>query len=170
MTRNNLQKHLLWLCKGQSTVPSPSTVTPSSNNSITTFDSDAPRSSQSRPQTFESACINEEIKTVGDGPRLQQRGEQFAVPLLPASVLNSSDSEAMARLQSGSKSGKKPRLLSQAAQDDLQTPLARTRSSLQDHYNAGCNRGGSGMYKLTMDLPVFLVHVFFRVHRRRKEV
>ncbi|KAL9043406.1 MAG: hypothetical protein Q9214_003409, partial [Letrouitia sp. 1 TL-2023] len=143
MTRNNLQKHLLWLCKGQSTVPSPSTVTPSSENSFTTFGTDASRSSHSQSQTFDSACINEEIETVGDGPRLQQRGEQFAVPLLPASVLNNSDPEAMARLQSGSKSGKRPRLLSQAAQDDLQTPMARTRSSLQDHYNAGCSRGGS---------------------------
>lgn len=169
MTRNNLQKHLLWLCKGQSTVPSSLTVTLSSNNSVTTFDTDASRSSQSQSQILDSAYINEEIETVGDGPHLPRRGEHFAVPLLPASVLNNNDPEAMARLQSGSRSGKRPRLLSQAARDNLQTPLARTRSSLQDHYNAGCSRDGFGMGKLLMNMPILLAHIFFRVHWRRKE-
>ena len=145
MTRNNLQDHLRWLCRTHCTIPPPP---PASNLSTSTFGAETFALSQPATQTLDLSQVNGHATPAkNDSP--EPKEDQFIRPSLPASVLNSRPPEAMARLQSASKSANRHRLLSHAPSEQTRTPLPR--SSLQDQYNAAyqrntpstCNLGSS---------------------------
>ena len=99
--------------------------TPKFNSLLPDLPSSAPG-----PGTVERSHVS------GNGKRLESYCK--AAPT-PSSTTAKSDN--MARLQSGTKSVNKPRLMSRVSPDPLQTPThghAPTRVSLMDQYNAVC--------------------------------
>ena len=139
MTRHNLSQHLTWLIGSKSLHPPqpiftpPSTATPSASEP--TLENPPPPlvfadtiPEVSGPQVISKDVLGQESRT------------EFARPSVPASVLNTYRTETMARLQSGPRSGHKPRLLSESILPPVQTPsVSVPRSlgqSLREHYTA----------------------------------
>lgn len=146
MTRHNLSRHLAWLLGSQSNIPaSPPVIHPSASSTVT-LGAEPFSLSQFPYQTGEGIRLNESLNssTNGSGPATS---EEFARPSLPASALPTQSSGTMGRLQSGSKSSTKPRLLSAALPELAQTPkqpsLSRSVTSLGDQYNAAYSRGNA---------------------------
>lgn len=156
MTKNNLREHLTWLIESQPTGPPPPPRPPQPL-------SDHPP----QPATFfGSATGVDKLTHIGRfeiaGPEgypesnshagKEASHPEFARPLLPASVLNAEGGDAMARLQSGSSSRKKPVLLSLNERERiplaLQTPTPLSAqnpgTSLKDSYSAQYGQKGSG--------------------------
>ena len=139
MTRHNLSQHLTWLIGSNPLHPPqpiftpPSTATPSASEPtledppppLVIADS-IPR--LSRPQVTFKDAPSQESKT------------EFTRPSVPASFLNTYGTEAMARLQSGPRSGHKPRLLSASTLPSVRTPSVSVPRplghSLTEHYTA----------------------------------
>lgn len=147
MTRHNIKDHLDWLIKaGSSQPPQPAYAPPSSGLTSALDPSLAYPSSQ---QQFESISgdLADTWGVTKDVGIFHSRPE-FARPLLPASILNAQGSDTMARLQSGTKSSNKPRLLSETIPLSLQTPTASSGrapgTSLKDRYSAQWERRAPG--------------------------
>ena len=138
MTRNNLSQHLTWLISSNPLQPPqpiftpPSTATSSASEPTLEgpppplhFD---PLSGVIGPQVASKDVLGQEAQT------------QFTRPSVPASALNTYGTEAMARLQSGPRSGHKPRLLSESKPPFVQTSsvsvLRVPGQSLSEHYAA----------------------------------
>jgi len=139
MTRHNLREHLNWLIVSPPSQPSQPAYAPPSTGSANGLDSfldDPSPPLVSSDLASTSSIIRRAVNDV-DGPAPPQ---EFARPLLPASVLNAQGGDAMARLQSGPKSGHKRQLLSESIPLSLQPPtpssIRSVGTSLKDRYNA----------------------------------
>lgn len=162
MTRHNLQSHLSWLLNSQHNVPGSATAIPPSASSTIAFGAEPYTLSQFPSQAAESIDSNGDLNSVSNG-QCAGKGEEFVRPSLPASALhNTQRLEAMGRLQSGSKSSAKPRLLSQVFPEVVQTPKqspsSRPSNSLIEQYNAAYNRSDAGnspcRYAYTSDADI----------------
>lgn len=147
MTRHNLQSHLSWLLRTQYNVPgSPPGVPPSAGSSIT-LGAEPFTLSQFPSQTIESIELDVGLNPNTNG-QSTEGGKEFVRPSLPASALHTTCPDAMGRLQSGSKSNTKPRLLSQVLPEVVQTTQQLAGShptiSLSDQYNAAYSRNDAG--------------------------
>lgn len=120
MTRNNLREHLSWLLAP--VPPNPSTARPPGDNSLT---------SQGFLSRDNTESLNEtDIIRSGECPNngaSDEGGRENCLEILRPSasqvpVFHSE--ETMVRLQSGPRSSKKSRLLSQPDLEPLQTPKA----------------------------------------------
>lgn len=147
MTKNNIEDHLAWLINCGSLQPQqpvPALQFTGGSNASPTF-SDGPPSSQRAEgiygETSGGSVGNSDVSIFPSEP-------EFIRPVLPASALKTQGKDAMARLQAGSKSSHKPRLLSESIPLSLQTPTApSTRApgtSLKDRYSAQWERKAPG--------------------------
>lgn len=147
MTRHNLQGHLSWLLALQQTVPASPLAIPPSIASTITLGAEPYSLSQFQSQTTEGVGSHEDLIT-GTNGRVLHENEVFICPDLPASALQRQQSEAMGRLQSGSKSSTKPRLISQQipelAPSHKKLSLTRPGTSLVEQYNAAYSRNDAG--------------------------
>lgn len=141
MTRHNLSQHLNWFLDSQLTEPPQPVYAPTSAG----LGPDGLSQSQTVPnlslETGNIQALPSNVNRAAEEP-------EFARPLQPASALNTFSCDAMARLQSGPKSGNKPRLLSENIPVPLRTPLPSTirkpGTSLKDQYSAQWERKDSG--------------------------
>lgn len=144
MTRNNLSSHLSWLLRSRSNVPTSPPVVPLSASSTVALGSEPYSLSQFPSQIVRESGFSENTDSGTHGD-CHRRDEEFAHPSLPASVHKPQGSETMGRLQLGSKSSTKPRLLSSVLPEVAQTPkqpsLFRPATSLGDQYNAAYSGG-----------------------------
>ena len=149
MTKHNFKDHLNWLLKSNIAVPR-YTLLATAHPSWITTNSDTDCQSQRTPTAYansQNASSGGEIKTL----KVSAPEREFIRPSLPASVLNGQGGDAMARLQSGSRSSNKPRLLSENIPVSLQTPASNTRvpgSSLRDQYTARYERQNEGISEM----------------------
>lgn len=144
MTRHNLRCHLEWLLQSKINIPaSPPVVQPSASSSAT-LGAEPFSLSQFPKQTSEDLDLGGDPRSSFNGSG-SANNEEFAHPSLPASILLTQASATMGRLQSGSRSSKKPQLLSsvlpELAQTPKQPPASRQVTSLGDQYNAAYNQG-----------------------------
>lgn len=146
MTRHNLKSHLSWLLESRKTIPaSPEVVQPLASSSAT-FGAEPFNLSQFSIETSEEVGLyeNSNSSSNGSGPA---DIEESSRPSLSANIILTQASATMGRLQSGSRSSNKPRLLSsvlpESAQTPKQSPLSRQVTSLGDQYNAAYNRGNA---------------------------
>ena len=139
MTRHNLSQHLTWLIGSNPLHPSqpiftpPSTATPSVSEP--TLEDPPPPLVFADPLSRVSGPQVTSKDVLGQGSQTE-----FIRPSVPASVLNTYGTETMARLQSGPRSGHKPRLLSESIPTSVQTPSVSVPrplgQSLREHYTA----------------------------------
>ena len=143
MTKNNLKTHLTWLVGSSTFAPPPPRPIPLS------VESTLPLSSGSEDPLHEepapAAYFPPSRQTAGHDVGVGNPRPEFACPQLPANTPPTEDTETMARLQSGSKSNNKPKLLSQAPLGKLRTPtpnqIRPSSVSLRDQYSAPYERG-----------------------------
>ena len=143
MTKHNLREHLHWLIDTNPTEPAHRAIPPPSTVPSAVLEPFPDESSQ--PRVLDAGvshrCVTQIATEKLGSP---ERELEFARPLLPASVLNARSRDEMARLQSGPKSNKKPRLLSENIPLSLQTPTPSSirvpGKSLTDQYNAPWER------------------------------
>ena len=158
MTSNNLSQHLTWLISSNPLHPPQPIFTPpstaTSSASEPTLEGPPPPLLLADPL---SGLIGPQVASKDVSG--QEAQTQFIRPSVPASVLNTYGTEAMARLQSGPRSGYKPRLLSES-----KTPFGQTSSvsvprapgqSLSEHYAAKWEQSPSS--KLALH-PYGLIH------------
>lgn len=149
MTKNNLREHLNWLIGCGSLQPSQPAYAPPTTGLASAFG--ATLESQTPSQSLEP--VDEERYTTQKDVGGSQAIPTFARPLLPASILNAQSKDAMARLQSGSRSNNKPRMLSDTVPSSSQTPtptLARAPgTSLKDQYSARWDSRATGKCSLS---------------------
>ena len=142
MTKHNIKGHLNWLIKCGSYQPSQPAYSPSSTGPASVIE-----------QILEEQSTSQRAEPViQDGSGIGSLAEdalhppsepEFVRPILPASVLNAQGKDEMARLQSGTKSSHKPRLLSETIPLSLQANPVSPRvpgTSLRDRYNAQWER------------------------------
>ena len=147
MTKHNIKEHLDWLIKCTSFQPPQPVYAPPStglDSALKPFpDSQSPPQRLDNLETATLDAVDSPEKVDGPHPP-----PEFAKPLLPASKLTSQNNDAMARLQSGTKTSHKPRLLSESLPLSLQTPSTSSsnvpRTSLKDRYNAQWERKAPG--------------------------
>lgn len=136
MTQNNLREHLTWLISSNTFTPPTPGPTPSDTiiSQSSSSGSGYPLHGNlygtiGRPNLYEPATYD------GEAPPLP-----FAHPPDSDGSLGADSIDIMARLQSGTRSSTKSKLLSQALPGQLQTPIThldRAPSiSLTDQYNA----------------------------------
>ncbi len=139
MTRHNLSQHLTWLIGSNPLHPPQPIFTPPST--ATSSVSEPTLEGPPPPLVFADSLSGV------SGPRVtskdvrgQESQTEFTRPSVPASVLNTYGTETMARLQSGPRSGHKPRLLSEIIPPSVQTPSVSVPralgQSLREHYTA----------------------------------
>jgi len=141
MTKHNIRDHLNWLIKCGSSQPSQ----PVYVNAAQSLLDDRPslqKFGRADDYSTDLRALQRDVGSLHSEP-------QFARPSLPASILNAHGGNTMARLQSGPKSGHKPRLLSEAVPLSLQTPTSSSTprapgTSLKDRYNARWERRAPG--------------------------
>ena len=139
MTRNNLSQHLTWLISSNPLHPPQPIFTPPST--ATSSASEPTLEGPSPPLLFADP-LSEVVgpQVASKDVRGQETQTQFTRPSVPASVLNTYGTEAMARLQSGPRSGHKPRLLSESKPPFVQTSSVSVPrvagQSLSEHYAA----------------------------------
>ena len=137
MTRSNIDEHLAWLLRSAAVLSVPFTSSPAATQQPGSSTDDLPiRSVQAGP-----ACFSNSQNAIAAENALNNNSlPAFAVPSIPASVLNGRNKEEMARLQTGSASSHKPRLLSERAPSSLTTPThhgSRTSGlSLTERYTS----------------------------------
>ena len=139
MTRNNLSQHLTWLISSNPLHPPQPIFTPpstaTSSASEPTLEGPAPSLVFADPL---AGVIGPQV--VSKDARGQEAQTQFTRPSVPASVLKTYGTEAMARLQSGPRSGHKPRLLSEGKPPFVQASSVSVPrapgQSLSEHYAA----------------------------------
>ena len=139
MTRHNLSQHLTWLIGSNPLHPPQPIFTPPSTatSSVPERTLDGPPSLLVSADPL-SGLIGPEVTS--RNVRDQESETEFTRPSIPASVLKTYGTETMARLQSGPRSGHKPRLLSEITLPSVQTPSApiprAPGQSLREHYTA----------------------------------
>ncbi len=139
MTRHNLSQHLTWLIGSNPLHPPQPIFTPPST--ATSSVSEPTLEGPPPPLVFadpSSGVIGPEITS--KNVRGQETQTEFTRPSVPASVLNTHGTGTMGRLQSGPRSGHKPRLLSENIPPSVQTPSMPVPrapgQSLREHYTA----------------------------------
>ena len=139
MTRHNLSQHLTWLIGSNPLHPPQPIFTPPST--ATSSVSEPTLEGPPPPLVFADPLfgVSRPQETSKDVPG-QESQTEFTRPLVPASVLNTYGTETMARLQSGPRSGHKPRLLSENIRPSVETPSVSVPralgQSLREHYTA----------------------------------
>ena len=139
MTRHNLSQHLTWLIGNNPLQPPQPIFTPPSTATSSVSESTLegpPPPLVFADQSLEVSRPQETSKDV----RGQESQTEFTRPSVPASVLNTYGTETMARLQSGPRSGHKPRLLSENIRPSVETTSVSVPralgQSLREHYSA----------------------------------
>ena len=137
MTKNNLKEHLEWLLRSSSLASalSSATVTPS-------------RSTRPVEHQAELFKLQDNTRAVTDQGRdtKPKVEDEFVRPPLPPKVLKRLEEEEMARLQSGPRTGKKPRLLGgkdAGQQEDLEDGKRRQRADGSGQQAQPPSRGGA---------------------------
>ena len=148
MTKHNIKDHLDWLIKAGSFHPSQPLYAPPTAEIDSTLVASSDIFSTQEPTGNTCKNSNDNLGILQDVDRPLSQPE-FARPSIPASILNARDG-VMARLQSGSKSNHKPRLLSENLPLSLQTPATSSTkgfgTSLKDRYNARWEQRAAGIH------------------------
>ena len=161
MTKNNLSQHLTWLISSNPLHPPQPVFTPPST--ATSSASEPTLEGPPPPLLFAdplSGVVGPQVAS--KDVRGLDAQTQFTRPSVPASVLNTYGTEAMARLQSGPRSGHKPRLLSESKPPFVQTssiPRAPGQS-LSEHYAAKWEQSPLSKLALRPHRPTHDVNYF----------
>lgn len=146
MTKHNIREHLSWLLISNSSKPQqlgPIALDTEGGFSSSTVPTDDFREPLPENGVFESTGSLNDVRSSDRDFRSQS---QYPLPSRISMIKE--DREAMARLQSGPKSGNKPKLISQACADSLQTPKTSQvqdfGTSLRDRYCALYTQNNSG--------------------------
>ncbi len=141
MTKNNLNAHLSWLVGSSPFVPPTPGPTPLSVESALPFSSGSEDPLHGEPTPVASHPVNRigHDVVVADLLSASANRQHPANTQIPNNIRN------MARLQSGPKSDKKPKLMSQGPLEALRTPRTNHNrplsSSLRDQYSAPYEKG-----------------------------
>lgn len=141
MTTNNLREHLTWLIGSNTFAPPTPGSTPPDFTALLSFSSGSEDPlHQDVHDVVGVSGIHQPITYNARLPRPHSARHQD-----PGQSFRSGDTEGMARLQSGPRSSKKAKLLSQALPGQLQTPDTHQNRapsrSLTDQYNARYKTG-----------------------------
>ena len=141
MTKHNLNEHLHWLIGSSIAEPPEPAYAP---RYTTLFVTDA----LSLSSGVEHTGLDSIVEETDGNTRSSLRQQEFVRPTLPASVLITEGEDEMARLQSGPKTSKKSRLLSEripiALQNATTTSIRKPGTSLKDQYSAQWDRSPYG--------------------------
>jgi len=141
MTKNNLNAHLSWLVGSSPFVPPTPGPTPLSVESVLSFSSGSEDPLHGEPTPVASHPVNR----IGHDVVVADLLSASANRQHPANTQIPKDITNMARLQSGPKSDKKPKLMSQGPLEALRTPRTNHNrplsSSLRDQYSAPYEKG-----------------------------
>ena len=152
MTKHNLREHLSWLLRSCNTVNYPHS--PIQNlQSVSLLE----HTVEPTLSSIDGCARISEVGTLGTRSHAEgiETITEFIRPQLPASALRARFSDDMAKLQSGSRSGHKPRLLSEEVPLSLHTPESSAArapgTSLAASYTTQFNRRKDGEcpYSLT---------------------
>ena len=146
MTKHNIREHLSWLLISNSSKPPHlGSIALDTENSFLLSTNQA---DNFREPLLETGVVDttESLDNVHSSDRESRSQPQHPLPSQISMITQGR--EAMARLQSGPKSGNKPKLLSQACADSLQTPKTSQAhdigTSLRDRYCALYTQNTSG--------------------------
>jgi len=141
MTKHNLNAHLSWLVGSSPFVPPPPGPTPPSAESVLPYSSGSEDPLHGEPTLVASHQVNR----VGHDVDVADLLSASANRQHPANTQVPDGTRNMARLQSGPKSDKIPKLMSQGNLEALRTPRTKHNrplsSSLRDQYSAPYERG-----------------------------
>lgn len=141
MTKNNLNAHLSWLVGSSPFVPPIPGPTPLSVESVLPFSSGSEDPLHGEP----TPVANHPVNRIGHDVVVADLLSASANRQHPANTQIPNDIRNMARLQSGPKSDKKPKLMSQGPLEALRTPRTNHNrplsSSLRDQYSAPYEKG-----------------------------
>lgn len=154
MTRHNLQTHLAWLLESSHDAHIPRPTVALSAISTVALGAEPYSLSQLRSQISDELYLHRTQSALTNGHRSGDREESAPPSLPPVTSKQPQSSETMARLQSGTSSSTKPRLISRAqfepAPTPRQHPRGRPGTSLKDQYNAAYSGGNLGKYGCDM--------------------
>ena len=143
MTKNNLTEHLTWLIRSRNFVPPTHIPIPPSTEPDLSFSSGSEDPLHGQPEATNGAPPNNQIAIDDVGHPLSQLARSQNL----STSLSFHSTNLMARLQSGPRSSKMSKLLSQALPGQLQTPKSQSSrvpsTSLRDQYSAPYETGAS---------------------------